>query len=116
MKRHFARAYAGLVLLGGLAVMTACGSAAEAEEEESKPLVKTTTVQLEKVEQIATFAGNIEPFEKAYIASAQPVRIGRILKEVGDYVRAGEDRKSTRLNSSHVRISYAVFCLKKKKK
>src|SRR5436305_14939798 len=27
-----------------------------------------------------------------------------------------EDRKSTRLNSSHVRISYAVFCLKKKRK
>src|SRR3989442_9278803 len=26
----------------------------------------------------------------------------------------GKDRKSTRLNSSHVRISYAVFCLKKK--
>src|SRR2546422_4424963 len=29
---------------------------------------------------------------------------------------AGEDRKSTRLNSSHGYISYAVFCLKKKKK
>src|SRR5436305_12087846 len=29
--------------------------------------------------------------------------------------RAARDRKSTRLNSSHVRISYAVFCLKKKK-
>src|SRR3989442_7400948 len=29
---------------------------------------------------------------------------------------ATSDRKSTRLNSSHVRISYAVFCLKKKKK
>src|SRR5437868_11826406 len=28
--------------------------------------------------------------------------------------RAAEDRKSTRLNSSHVSISYAVFCLKKK--
>src|SRR5690606_41533625 len=28
----------------------------------------------------------------------------------------GEDRKSTRLNSSHVKISYAVFCLKKKTK
>src|SRR5690606_41385430 len=27
-----------------------------------------------------------------------------------------QDRKSTRLNSSHVKISYAVFCLKKKKK
>src|SRR3712207_6852977 len=30
-------------------------------------------------------------------------------------VRPGEDRKSTRLNSSHANISYAVFCLKKKK-
>src|SRR5690349_22527900 len=29
--------------------------------------------------------------------------------------RASRDRKSTRLNSSHVEISYAVFCLKKKK-
>src|SRR5690606_42158012 len=29
---------------------------------------------------------------------------------------AFKDRKSTRLNSSHVKISYAVFCLKKKKK
>src|SRR3712207_8632153 len=31
-------------------------------------------------------------------------------------VVAGEDRKSTRLNSSHANISYAVFCLKKKNK
>src|SRR5256885_12620793 len=30
--------------------------------------------------------------------------------------RSGRDRKSTRLNSSHLVISYAVFCLKKKKK
>src|SRR6266496_5536712 len=30
--------------------------------------------------------------------------------------RYAQDRKSTRLNSSHVEISYAVFCLKKKKK
>src|SRR2546427_7873087 len=30
--------------------------------------------------------------------------------------RSREDRKSTRLNSSHSQISYAVFCLKKKKK
>src|SRR3712207_7543919 len=30
--------------------------------------------------------------------------------------RPDEDRKSTRLNSSHANISYAVFCLKKKKK
>src|SRR5690554_7301650 len=30
-------------------------------------------------------------------------------------IQIDKDRKSTRLNSSHVRISYAVFCLKKKK-
>src|SRR5436309_11269450 len=34
----------------------------------------------------------------------------------GERHPAVEDRKSTRLNSSHVKISYAVFCLKKKKK
>src|SRR5690242_21288276 len=40
--------------------------------------------------------------------------IGRYLS---DYARSpeGPDRKSTRLNSSHMSISYAVFCLKKKK-
>src|SRR5690625_6237838 len=44
-------------------------------------------------------------------------------EEIGDYIILGAcnpslarraDRKSTRLNSSHVAISYAVFCLKKK--
>src|SRR5438270_6178425 len=32
------------------------------------------------------------------------------------FINPGSDRKSTRLNSSHSQISYAVFCLKKKKK
>src|SRR3989442_10695054 len=39
---------------------------------------------------------------------------GAVAKERGTEKKG--DRKSTRLNSSHVRISYAVFCLKKKKK
>src|SRR5947209_9087696 len=34
---------------------------------------------------------------------------------VGQLTTQPEDRKSTRLNSSHANISYAVFCLKKKK-
>src|SRR5688572_17584955 len=38
------------------------------------------------------------------------------LTEDAGYQAALEDRKSTRLNSSHSQISYAVFCLKKKKK
>src|SRR5207247_8940429 len=37
-------------------------------------------------------------------------------REMQDRVRIFGDRKSTRLNSSHEWISYAVFCLKKKKK
>src|SRR3712207_7772164 len=36
-------------------------------------------------------------------------------EEVADQWQAQADRKSTRLNSSHANISYAVFCLKKKK-
>src|SRR5436305_12074457 len=42
---------------------------------------------------------------------------GSLFKTLAKYHQAEEfsDRKSTRLNSSHVRISYAVFCLKKKK-
>src|SRR5438034_4309321 len=42
----------------------------------------------------------------------------RMLSKVaaGSKTRTYQDRKSTRLNSSHTVISYAVFCLKKKKK
>src|SRR5436309_12308913 len=39
----------------------------------------------------------------------------RVFQEVMPSVPVLADRKSTRLNSSHVKISYAVFCLKKKK-
>src|SRR3712207_6449093 len=43
--------------------------------------------------------------------------VNEYLREIaGAEVTAKEDRKSTRLNSSHANISYAVFCLKKKKK
>src|SRR2546427_7888483 len=38
-----------------------------------------------------------------------------ILENLADNYRRDLDRKSTRLNSSHSQISYAVFCLKKKK-
>src|SRR5256885_7434389 len=44
--------------------------------------------------------------------------LGHLRRTVGERsaVQKGGDRKSTRLNSSHLVISYAVFCLKKKKK
>src|SRR3712207_7369678 len=39
-----------------------------------------------------------------------------VLRCLGRGLSNAQDRKSTRLNSSHANISYAVFCLKKKKK
>src|SRR5699024_12671742 len=46
----------------------------------------------------------------------ESIRVGRITQWYPEHVRVMvyKDRKSTRLNSSHVSISYAVFCLKKK--
>src|SRR5207302_11410911 len=50
----------------------------------------------------------------------EPLVAGAILardhRRLGNPGMAQQDRKSTRLNSSHVKISYVVFCLKKKKK
>src|SRR3712207_8294400 len=43
-----------------------------------------------------------------------PVRAALQVGRPGDVVLDAGDRKSTRLNSSHANISYAVFCLKKK--
>src|SRR3712207_6909320 len=48
-------------------------------------------------------------------AHVQRPDVGAQLAQVGDPL-LHRDRKSTRLNSSHANISYAVFCLKKKKK
>src|SRR5438067_6431817 len=45
-----------------------------------------------------------------------PVEMQAVVHDRHDRRETDRDRKSTRLNSSHVSISYAVFCLKKKKK
>src|SRR5690606_39353935 len=60
-------------------------------------------------------------FRPAAVAALQYSMEGDIGEVRGVQPRHGRlgqpgDRKSTRLNSSHVKISYAVFCLKKKKK
>src|SRR5690606_40757939 len=41
--------------------------------------------------------------------------LGKTQLRIAETEKYAQDRKSTRLNSSHVKISYAVFCLKKKK-
>src|SRR3712207_7205139 len=47
--------------------------------------------------------------------SSAPPSIGGIRNQPNSKSDSSRDRKSTRLNSSHANISYAVFCLKKKK-
>src|SRR5687768_18517542 len=54
------------------------------------------------------------PIFRAVRAAARGRRPGAA--QAGVLLRRSADRKSTRLNSSHGYISYAVFCLKKKKK
>src|SRR5207302_11055815 len=61
---------------------------------------------------LATFKKSTSPCNDHACECAR-VGAGRTSSRV---TARGRDRKSTRLNSSHVKISYAVFCLKKKKK
>src|SRR5690625_5751949 len=61
-------------------------------------------------EEVAMLAGvSVE-----YYARMERGDLRGVSLEVLDALASEQDRKSTRLNSSHVAISYAVFCLKKK--
>src|SRR5688572_32023357 len=53
---------------------------------------------------------------KLELTPEQVTKLRSVLHYNGLPIDARRDRKSTRLNSSHSQISYAVFCLKKKKK
>src|SRR3712207_7765428 len=56
-----------------------------------------------------------EQERELHVAHAHPRRVGeRRDEEEERRAERAQDRKSTRLNSSHANISYAVFCLKKK--
>src|SRR5690606_41940424 len=60
------------------------------------------------------FAGTLE-LRDVLAEPVEPRAVERAGLLLDEERRADLDRKSTRLNSSHVKISYAVFCLKKKK-
>src|SRR5690606_42020816 len=60
-------------------------------------------------ERLVEGAGEAEP------GLERRVLVGDVVAPVPVRLLQAQDRKSTRLNSSHVKISYAVFCLKKKK-
>src|SRR3712207_7537670 len=66
-------------------------------------------------EQVAPELVGAEEEQRAVLRRADEVQVGVDEPEPVVAVAPAQDRKSTRLNSSHANISYAVFCLKKKK-
>src|SRR3989475_5939569 len=129
------------VVLARIELSTAGSCAATGEDDDCAelrlgptvvdlPVDATTQVMLEDVAIPAgTYSGiqakldavqpdDDEPGASAFLA-AHPDFQGISVKVTGVFTDASsttQDRKSTRLNSSHSQISYAVFCLKKKKK
>src|SRR5439155_19426064 len=70
-------------------------------------------------EELAEAIGEVERLGtqlRARLVPRDPLDEKSVIVEIRGGEGGEEDRKSTRLNSSHVAISYAVFCLKKKKK
>src|SRR3712207_7861918 len=62
-----------------------------------------------------THRGSTDPDHPPQLPLRAVVGAGAPAEGRGRHRRLDRDRKSTRLNSSHANISYAVFCLKKKK-
>src|SRR5690625_6512796 len=80
---------------------------------------KIVTIYSGKVGKFSALARGAKKPKSKMAAVTQPFIYGAFLIYLNkglSTIQQGEDRKSTRLNSSHVAISYAVFCLKKKKK
>src|SRR5690606_39593263 len=85
---------------------------AEADESDGSFLRLTPLVAVVTnidVDHLENYGGDFQQMKRAFVEFLHR------LPFYGLAVLCLEDRKSTRLNSSHVKISYAVFCLKKKK-
>ncbi len=72
-----------------LGIFSACKQE-EKKTEEVKPLVKLQSVTTQPVAQTYDFTGTVEPFNENKIAPSAPLRISRILVEIGDFVKAGQ--------------------------
>src|SRR3989454_3297874 len=81
--------------------------------------VQTCALPISHGRRCVAHAHAAEAARRAVLAGATSIEHGVLLDEATLDLMAEHgtlDRKSTRLNSSHLVISYAVFCLKKKKK
>src|SRR5690606_41407540 len=72
-----------------------------------------TTLSCTRVKNIPPYAINFSIISAVSKASWNAIEERWTIEQIAKEIENIKDRKSTRLNSSHVKISYAVFCLKK---
>src|SRR6266699_3397254 len=85
----------------------------EAIRELAEQMYRRFDIATAAVPELSRYADKVGDAYSHLAKLIEPIPAQRVH---GDYHLGQVDRKSTRLNSSHVRISYAVFCLKKKNK
>lgn len=99
MKKHLT-----IIAMAAIAIMTSCGSsdktATTAAVQDEKPKVKIAASTVEDVDQLAEYTTTVEAEVKNNIAPNSPLRIGKILVEVGDNVAKGQ--KLVQLDASNL--------------
>src|SRR5690606_40190493 len=83
-----------------------------AQQFAQNPAVRNTAETA--AQQSREFAGKAYHVVSDKVGDRVPDSVAQRVRTLRERTAHGPDRKSTRLNSSHVKISYAVFCLKKK--
>src|SRR3712207_1575615 len=86
---------------------------------EEEPRYMTERVSKMDISQTIVASGTVRSNNRVEVGAQVSGKITEIKVYLGQFIKKGDiianiDRKSTRLNSSHANISYAVFCLKKK--
>src|SRR5947209_15812106 len=82
-----------------------------------RSLIEAMRARLESaIEERTRLAGELDEVRAALARGEAELKKERRARAALEAQAEERDRKSTRLNSSHANISYAVFCLKKKKK
>src|SRR5439155_1644727 len=96
-------------VLALMLLATACATTRLRTEFDDVPLPTGLTYQPQR--SVVIESPSVRAAKLVYRGRLEPASLALVMRAM---LESNGDRKSTRLNSSHVAISYAVFCLKKK--